>query len=132
MNEVSFDLLADLAADPANGWSIGKLASILRELELLDADGVMTEVLRAQPRRVLLSPAGRVEVYHPIPTADGKSPIGPHTHLVAKLVVKDRPHSSNVSIPEAMQSALSLHPRSSWRNALGDSLPCALIPDRNC
>ncbi|HEX7858479.1 MAG TPA: hypothetical protein VF503_32750 [Sphingobium sp.] len=100
-----------------------ELISLLTAREgqpLLTAQGVMAQVLRAQPHRVLLSPAGRVEVYQPIPPADGKSPTGPHTHLLAKLVVKDRPHSSNVPIPEGMQSALSLHPRSPWRTTLGE------------
>ncbi|EQB05328.1 hypothetical protein L288_13020 [Sphingobium quisquiliarum P25] len=47
---------------------------------------VMGQVLRAQPHRVLLSPAGRVEVFQPIPPPDGKSPDGPHTHLLPKLI----------------------------------------------
>ncbi|MET0248346.1 MAG: hypothetical protein ABW164_01305 [Sphingobium sp.] len=87
---------------------------------LLSAMSVMTEMLRAQPHRVLLSPAGRIEVFQPIPPTDGKSPIGPHTHLLAKLIAKDRPHSSNVPIPDGHQSALSLHPRSPWRTMLGE------------
>lgn len=90
---------------------------------LLSVDGVMPEVLRAQPHRVLTSPAGRIEVFQPIPAADGKSPVGPHTHLLPKLIVKDRPHSSNVPIPEGLQSALSLHPRSPWRTMLGERHP---------
>lgn len=87
---------------------------------VLSAPSIMVEVLRAQPHRVLLSPAGRVEVFQPIPPADGKSPLGPHTHLLAKLVPKDRPHSANVPIPDGFQSALSLHPRSPWRTMLGE------------
>lgn len=87
---------------------------------LLSAPAVMAEVLRAQPHRILLSPAGRIEVFQPIPPADGKSPEGPHTHLLVKLVPKDRPHSANVPIPYGYQSALSLHPRSPWRTMLGE------------
>ncbi|HEX7853527.1 MAG TPA: hypothetical protein VF503_07505 [Sphingobium sp.] len=87
---------------------------------LLSASTVMEEVLRAQPHRVLLSPAGRIEIFQPIPPADGKSPVGPHTHLLVKLVARDRPHSSNIPIPNGLQSALSLHPRSPWRTMLGE------------
>lgn len=87
---------------------------------LLENLSLMGEFLRAQPHRVLLSPAGRIEVFQPIPPPDGKSPIGPHTHLLLKLVPKDRPHSSNVPIPEGLQSALSLHPASPWRDQLGE------------
>lgn len=87
---------------------------------VLSVPAIMAEVLRAQPHRVLLSPAGRIEVFQPIPPANGKSPTGPHTHLLAKLVPKDRPHSSNVPIPEKLQSALNLHHRSPWRTMLGE------------
>lgn len=81
---------------------------------------IPTHVLRAQPHRILLSPIGRIEIFQPIPPPDGKSPEGPHTHLLPKLVVKDRPHSSNTPIPEGWQSVLNIHPRSPWRNALGE------------
>lgn len=90
---------------------------------LLSAPHLMSEVLRAQPHRVLMSPAGRIEVFQPIPRADGRSPVGPHTHLLPKLIVKDRPHSSNTPIPVGLQSALSVHPRSPWRTTLGERHP---------
>lgn len=90
---------------------------------LLACPAAMGEVLRAQPHRVLLSPAGRIEVYQPIPPADGASPAGPHTHLLPKLIAKDRPHSANTPIPAGLQSALSLHPPSPWRTAAGERHP---------
>ncbi|MET0371746.1 MAG: hypothetical protein ABW039_10260 [Sphingobium sp.] len=99
------------------------LIAALEALEgqaLLSAPAIMGEVLRAQPHRVLLSPAGRIEVFQPIPPADGKSPVGPHTHLLTKLIPKDRPHSANVPIPEGLQAAISVHPRSPWRTMLGE------------
>jgi hypothetical protein len=99
------------------------LISVLEQHEgaaLLDVPSIMGEVLRAQPHRILISPAGRIEVYQPIPAMGGKSPIGPHTHLLAKHVPMDRTHSSNTPIPDGMQSALNVHPRSPWRTALGE------------
>jgi hypothetical protein len=87
---------------------------------LSSAPGLMAQVLRAQPHRVLTSPAGRIEVFQPIPPAGGKSPEGPHTHLLAKLVPKDRAHGSNTPIPDGLQSALNIHPRSPWRNRRGE------------
>jgi hypothetical protein len=89
---------------------------------LLSRSDLMAEVLRVQPHRVLLSPAGRIEVFQPIPPPDGKSPPGPHTHLLPKLIAKDRPHSANVPIPEGWQSALTLHPRSPWRTSAGEKV----------
>ncbi|MFC0205508.1 DUF6925 family protein [Novosphingobium soli] len=95
------------------------------------SDGtVMAEVLRAQPHRVLLSPAGRVEVFQPIPPPDGKSPEGPHTHLLPKLISQDRGHSANVPIPEGWQSALNVHPASPWRTPLGERKPFDAALDR--
>jgi len=81
---------------------------------------LMGHVLRAQPHRVLLSPIGRIEIFQSVPPPDGKSPEGPHTHLLPGLVTKDRPHSSNIPIPAGWQSVLNIHPRSPWRNALGE------------
>jgi len=89
----------------------------------LSVGSLIGEVLRAQPHRVLLSPAGRIEVFQPVPPADGKSPEGPHTHLMPKLIAKDRPHSANVPIPDSLQSALSVHPRSPWRTMQGEKHP---------
>ncbi|AXB80204.1 hypothetical protein [Novosphingobium sp. P6W] len=90
---------------------------------LLEQAGVMPLVLAHQPHRVLISPAGRIEVYQPIPLPDGKSPEGPHTHLLPKLIAKDRPHSSNTPIPQGWQAALNMHPKSPWRTVLGERHP---------
>lgn len=111
--------MAVRTADPA-------LMAALRAAEgrgLLATPGIMGPMLAAQPHRVLLSPAGRIEVFQPIPPADGKSPEGPHTHLLPKLIAKDRPHSANTPIPEGWQSALSMHPKSPWRTMLGERHP---------
>jgi hypothetical protein len=90
---------------------------------VLASGDVMECILRSQPHRVLISPAGRVEVYQPIPMPGGASPEGPHTHLLPKLIAKDRPHSANTPIPEGWQSALTLHPPSPWRTSLGERRP---------
>ncbi|WEJ99692.1 MAG: hypothetical protein P0Y59_22755 [Candidatus Sphingomonas phytovorans] len=97
---------------------------------LLSVPGIMPAVLKAQPHRVLLSPAGRIEVFQPIPPADGKSPAGPHTHLLPKLIAKDRTHSANVPIPDGWQSVLSAHPRSPWRTMMGERHPFDPAVDR--
>jgi hypothetical protein len=89
----------------------------------LAAPGLAAAVLGAQPHRVLRSPAGRIEVFQPIPPADGRSPEGPHTHLLPRLIAKDRPHSANTPIPGGWQSALSMHPKSPWRTTLGERHP---------
>lgn len=85
---------------------------------LLADPALMVEMLRGQPHRIMISPAGRIEVYQAIPSPEGKSPEGPHTHLLPKLIGKGA-HSANAPIPASMQSLLTLHPRSPWRNSLG-------------
>jgi hypothetical protein len=87
------------------------------------AGAVMHEFFRAQPHRVMLSPAARIEVYQDIPHPDGNSPEGPHTHLLPKLLAKKRTHSANTPIPDGLQSVLNLHPRSPWRDSLGKRTP---------
>ncbi len=45
----------------------------------------MAMILAANPHRVFLSRLGRIEVYQPIPPPSGKSPQGPHTHVLPQL-----------------------------------------------
>jgi hypothetical protein len=82
--------------------------------DLLENNALMEQVVRAQPHRVLFSSAGRIEVYQPIPAAGGKSPPGPHTHFLPKLIRKRRTHSANVPVPAGWQPVLTLHPPPPW------------------
>ncbi len=88
-----------------------------------DGAEAMREVLRAQPNRIMLSPVGRVEVYSPIPLRGGASPEGPHTHLLPRMLASGRTHAANAPIPDGMQPVLYLHPRSPWRDGLGQRVP---------
>jgi len=82
----------------------------------------MGAILAAHPHRVALSALGRCEVYQKIggPDTGGKSPPGPHTHVLPKLMVAGRTHSANVPIPEGLMPAMSLHPGSPVMTALGE------------
>jgi hypothetical protein len=85
--------------------------------DLLSRPELVRQIISVQPHRVMLSAAGRIEVYQPIPTVDEKSPPGPHTHLLPKLIATKRTHSSNVPVPEGWQPVLTVHPKSPWRDA---------------
>jgi hypothetical protein len=89
----------------------------------VESAGLTALFLQRHPNRVLSSPAGRIEVYAPIPPADGKSPSGPHTHLLPKLIASGRTHSANAPIPEGLQPVLMMHPRSPWRDVNGQRTP---------
>ena len=83
----------------------------------------MTAILRASPHRVFLTRVGRAEVYQPIPAADEKSPDGPHTHLLPKLLRARRTHSANNPIPDGWVPCAHLYPAHPSKDALGRSRP---------
>jgi hypothetical protein len=60
---------------------------------------VMAVILAANPHRVLIGRLGRIEVFQPIPAADGPSPMGPHTHVLPKLLAQRRTHAATEPIP---------------------------------
>lgn len=68
-------------------------------------------IARASPTRILASPVARIEVHQPIPAADGRSPEGPHTHLLPKLLATGRSHPPGSPLPDGLQCGLSLYPR---------------------
>lgn len=86
---------------------------------------VMMEILHRHPHRVALSAIGRAEVYQPIggPSTGGVSPLGPHTHVLPKLLKSGRTHSANTPIPEGLMPCGSLHPRSPVMTPLGEDCP---------
>jgi hypothetical protein len=58
------------------------------------ANPAMSMLLEVNPHRVFISRIGRIEVYQPIPPASGKSPDGPHTHVLPKLLKSGRTHAA--------------------------------------
>jgi len=67
-------------------------------------------IIHQSPHRVFLSKLARIEVFQPIPPPDGKSPEGPHTHLLPKLLATGRAHAATSPIPEGWVSALDIFP----------------------
>ncbi|MCU0945516.1 MAG: hypothetical protein MUF65_09120 [Rubritepida sp.] len=67
-------------------------------------------VVAHSPHRVFLSALARIEVFQPIPPPDGRSPEGPHTHLLPKLLATGRAHAATAPIPEGWVSALDIFP----------------------
>ncbi len=116
-------------ADPA-------LIEALQEMEgkpLLGEDGARARALLVEmsPARIACSPLGRIEVYAAIPPPGGRSPSGPHTHLLPKLLATGRPFSANAPIPAELQPVLTLHPPSPWRNAMGTRIPFDAYADEH-
>lgn len=83
----------------------------------------MKIILAASPHRVFVGRLGRIEVFQPIPPADGKSPKGPHTHVLPKLLQHRRTHSAAEPVPDGFVPCAHLYPAHPARDALGRSLP---------
>ncbi|MBO9475695.1 hypothetical protein J7413_19310 [Shimia sp. R10_1] len=85
----------------------------------------MGAILKAHPHRVALTRIGRVEVYQMIggPDTGGKSPDGPHTHVLPKLLRAKRTHSANTLIPEGLVPCCGMHPENPVIGRLGEDLP---------
>ena len=86
---------------------------------------VMAAILRAHPHRVAVTRIGRIEVYQKIggPDTGGKSPVGPHTHILPKLMATGRTHSANTPIPDGLVPVAGLHPASPLTDPLGRDKP---------
>jgi hypothetical protein len=64
----------------------------------------------ASPARLFLSGLARLEVCTPIPPAGGRSPEGPHSHLLPALLAEARTHAPGSPIPPGWICGLSLYP----------------------
>lgn len=78
-------------------------------------------ILAANPHRVFMSRLGRIEVYQPIPPASGKSPDGPHTHVLPKLLKSGRTHPATEPIPEGWMPCAHLYPPHPARDGSGEA-----------
>lgn len=83
------------------------------------ANPAMGLLLETNPHRVFISRIGRIEVYQPIPPASGKSPDGPHTHVLPKLLKSGRTHAATEPIPEGWIPCAHLYPRNPARDERG-------------
>lgn len=121
---ILFDLgLGALQVDVCVRASTPELVSALRAGEgrpIFDlGNPATTAIYKASPHRVFVTRIGRAEVYQPIPPADGKSPDGPHTHLLPKLLRSGRTHPATVPIPQDWVPCLHLYPAHPQKDGLG-------------
>ena len=72
--------------------------------------GAAGALVADSPHRVFRGPAGRVEVFAPIPPPDGRSPDGPHTHLLPHLLARGRTHPPTAPIPGGLVPVAHLYP----------------------
>ncbi len=72
------------------------------------------------PTRVFLSRLGRVEVRTPIPKPDGRTPDGPHTHVLPDLLRHRRTHSANVPLPAGVVPGAEIFPPNAIHDEHGE------------
>ncbi len=80
-------------------------------------------VLRHSPQRVFLSPAGRIEVYQAVPPPEGRSPDGPHTHLLPQLLRSRRSHAATTHLPDGTVPIVQAFPPYPLSDAMGNAAP---------
>jgi hypothetical protein len=83
----------------------------------------MAIILAANPHRVFVSRVGRAEVFQPIPPPGGKSPDGPHTHVLPKLLANGRTHAATELLPDGWIPCAHLYPPHPLRDQLGRKYP---------
>lgn len=68
------------------------------------------QLVRWSPHRVVMSAVARIEVYQRIASPDGKTPPGPHTHLIPHLLRPTLTHSSYMPVPVKHMVGLTAYP----------------------
>jgi hypothetical protein len=104
-------LQADLCVRIDDRTMVASLRSHCGRSVFDPANPAMGLLLETNPHRVFISRIGRIEVYQPIPPASGKSPDGPHTHVLPKLLKSRRTHAATEPIPEGWIPCAHLYPQ---------------------
>jgi hypothetical protein len=127
-NAVLFDLglgalQVDVCVRSADPDVIAGLRAFTGQSVFAPGNGAMGVILEASPHRVFVSRLGRIEVFQAIPPPDGRSPEGPHTHLLPKLLVQGRTHAATEPLPPGWVPFAHLYPPHPARDAFGHSQP---------
>lgn len=92
---------------------------------LAHGNPLMSILKQASPHRVFVSEIGRVEVYQPIvqPGARPATPLGPHTHVLPRLLAARRANADDHDAPPYHRACAYLYPRHPLMNSLGHRKP---------
>lgn len=125
---ILFDMgLSTLQVDICIRTGDPELIATLRSVagrSLFDAGNpAMGAIIAKGPHRVFVTRAGRCEVYQPIPPADGKSPEGPHTHVLPQLLRNGRTHAATEPVPDGWVPFAHLVPAHPLKDAMARPRP---------
>jgi hypothetical protein len=76
-----------------------------------DGNPAGAAVARASPTRLFVSVLATLEVHQPIPPPGGRSPKGPHSHLLPHYLREGRTRAPDSPLPAGLYCGLSLYPR---------------------
>jgi hypothetical protein len=102
---------------------VDKLRAVCGHHVFEPGNPAMGTILATNPHRVFISRIGRAEVFQPIPPANGKSPEGPHTHVLPKLLRHRRTHAATEPIPQGFVPCGHFYPAHPAKDALGEVRP---------
>jgi hypothetical protein len=105
----NIDMMVRLSAEDAE--TLRLLASAVGRPLLSPDNPAGGAIARASPTRIVVSAIARLEVHQPIPPPGGRSPEGPHTHLLPRLLGERRAHPPGSPLPDGLYCGLSLYPR---------------------
>lgn len=106
------------SGDPA---VIARLRACAGKSVFAPDSGAMGVILASNPHRVFISRLGRIEVFQPIPPPNGKSPSGPHSHVLPKLLAHGRTHAATEPLPDGWVPCAHLYPANPIRDKFGRS-----------
>lgn len=112
-------LQVDICVRASNADLIAALRAVARRSLFEPANPAMGAILTHGPHRVFMTRFGRAEVFQPIPPPDGTSPIGPHTHVLPKLLRSGRTHAATEFVPEGLVPCAHLVPAHPIKDAMG-------------
>jgi hypothetical protein len=89
---------------------------------LAPGNSVMSAVKEASPHRVFVSQLGRLEVYQPIgsPAHHPATPLGPHTHVLPRLLRAGRARAEDNDAPAYHRACATLYPKHPLMDNLGN------------
>ncbi len=112
-------LQADLCVRISDRAVAGQLRAHAGRAVFEPGNPAMGIILAANPHRVFISRVGRAEVYQPIPPHTGKSPDGPHTHVLPKLLRSRRTHAATEPVPAGWVPCAHFYPAHPAKDAFG-------------
>ena len=83
-------------------------------------NAVMPAIIEASPHRVFSSQLGRVEVYQRIGRAGQPTPLGPHTHVLPRLLAAQRASAEDNDAPAYHRACAYLYPKHPLTDNLGN------------